>query len=76
MTPREETRNETPEQEDRIVHNSRPVQNVIQSILHFGLYFRDPAFLPLFAGALLYLTVLLFTGQMVIYLLLAGITVF
>lgn len=71
-TPRVETRNETPEQDDRIAHNSWPVQTIIQSILHFGLYFRHPALLPSFAGALLYLTVLSFAGQMVTYLLSAG----
>ncbi|KAF1985540.1 iron-regulated transporter [Aulographum hederae CBS 113979] len=35
----------------------------------FGLYFRHRAFVPSIAGALLYLTVLSFSGQMVTYLL-------
>lgn len=38
------------------------------------LYFRHPAFLPSFACALLYLTVLSFSGQMVTYLLSTGYT--
>ena len=38
----------------------------------FSLYFHHPAFLPSFTGALLYLTVLSFSGQMVTYLLSAG----
>jgi hypothetical protein len=36
------------------------------------MYFKHPVFLPSFAGALLYLTVLSFSGQMVTYLLSAG----
>ncbi|KAI0885987.1 Ferroporti-1 [Annulohypoxylon maeteangense] len=40
----------------------------------FGLYFRHQAFLPSFACALLYLTVLSFSGQMVTYLLSTGYT--
>ncbi|KAK9583590.1 hypothetical protein V6Z92_007726 [Aspergillus fumigatus] len=38
----------------------------------FGFYFRHRYFLPSFAGALLYLTVLSFAGQMVTWLLSAG----
>lgn len=38
------------------------------------LYFHHPAFLPSFACALLYLTVLSFSGQMVTYLLSTGYT--
>lgn len=38
------------------------------------LYFRHPAFMPSFAGALLYFTVLSFSGQMVTYLLSSGYT--
>lgn len=45
----------------------------MQKIVYdFSLYFYHPAFLPSFAGALLYLTVLSFAGQMVTYLLSAG----
>ncbi|KAI9782194.1 MAG: hypothetical protein M1839_005308 [Geoglossum umbratile] len=71
--PREETLDGTPEHEGRSTHNWRHVQKVIQkSTQDFGLYFHHPAFLPSFAGALLYLTVLSFAGQMVTYLLSAG----
>lgn len=38
------------------------------------LYFKHPAFIPSFACALLYLTVLSFSGQMVTYLLSTGFT--
>ncbi|KAE8320794.1 Ferroporti-1 [Aspergillus sergii] len=38
----------------------------------FASYFRHPVFLPSFAGALLYLTVLSFSGQMVTWLLSTG----
>lgn len=43
-----------------------------KSAADFGLYFHHQAFLPSIAGALLYLTVLSFSGQMVTYLLSAG----
>ena len=42
------------------------------SVRDFGLHFKHPAFLPSFAGALLYLTVLSFAGQMVTYLVSVG----
>lgn len=45
-----------------------------KSITDFNFYFHHRAFLPSFAGALLYLTVLSFAGQMVTYLLSAGYT--
>lgn len=71
--PREETLNETPEHESHFAHSWQHVRKVIQkSTQDFGFYFRHPAFLPSFAGALLYLTVLSFAGQMVTYLLSAG----
>lgn len=38
----------------------------------FASYFRHPVFLPSFSGALLYLTVLSFSGQMVTWLLSTG----
>lgn len=43
-----------------------------KSVADVKLYIRHRAFLPSFAGALLYLTVLNFAGQMVTYLLSAG----
>jgi iron-regulated transporter 1 len=45
-----------------------------KSAADFGLYFRHRLFLPSISGALLYLTVLSFSGQMVTYLLSAGYT--
>ncbi|KAJ5190710.1 uncharacterized protein N7498_009695 [Penicillium cinerascens] len=47
-------------------------QGVRQAQGDFGFYFRHQLFLPSFAGALLYLTVLSFSGQMVTWLLSAG----
>lgn len=49
-----------------VCHGSR------QSLKDFGFYFRHRLFLPSFAGALLYLTVLSFAGQMVTWLLSTG----
>lgn len=46
--------------------------SVTKSAADFGLYFRHRLFLPSISGALLYLTVLSFSGQMVTYLLSAG----
>ncbi|KAH7125875.1 iron transporter [Dactylonectria macrodidyma] len=40
----------------------------------FGFYFQHRAFLPSIAGALLYLTVLSFSGQMITYLVSSGYT--
>jgi iron-regulated transporter 1 len=45
---------------------------VTRSATGFAFYFNHRAFLPSFAGAILYLTVLSFAGQMVTYLLSAG----
>ncbi|KAI1826361.1 Ferroporti-1 [Xylaria intraflava] len=45
-----------------------------KSTRDFGVFFRHRAFLPAIAGALLYLTVLSFSGQMVTYLFSAGYT--
>lgn len=60
-------------EESRLMHNWRHVQNVVKkSGTDFAFYFDHRAFLPSFAGALLYLTVLNFAGQMVTYLLSAG----
>lgn len=70
---REATLDGIAEQENRFAHNWRHIQNVIQkSMQEFGFYFNHRAFLPSFAGALLYFTVLSFAGQMVTYLLSAG----
>lgn len=48
------------------------VEMVRQSGRDFALYFKHRAFLPSMAGAILYLTVLSFGGQMVTYLLSSG----
>jgi solute carrier family 40 (iron-regulated transporter), member 1 len=56
-----------------LAHNWQRVKTVAStSVKDFGLYFKHPAFLPSFAGALLYLTVLSFAGQMVTYLVSVG----
>jgi iron-regulated transporter 1 len=65
--------NGAPEHERRVASHWRHVRKIIRrSTEDFGLYVHHPAFLPSFAGALLYLTVLSFAGQMVTYLLSAG----
>jgi iron-regulated transporter 1 len=43
-----------------------------RAVQDFAAYFRHRVFLPSFAGALLYLTVLSFSGQMITWLLSAG----
>jgi iron-regulated transporter 1 len=56
-------------------HNWAHLKNVsAQSLCDFNSYFHHSAFLPSFSGALLYLTVLSFAGQMVTYLLSVGYT--
>ncbi|KFY06853.1 hypothetical protein V492_07688 [Pseudogymnoascus sp. VKM F-4246] len=61
------------EHRGRFVHSWQNVRKVVQKTVYdFHLYFHHPAFLPSFASALLYLTVLSFAGQMVTYLLSAG----
>lgn len=55
----------------------RGVKAVARRLLPFAslpFYFRHPAFLPSFSLAILYLTVLSFSGQMVTYLLASGYT--
>ena len=53
--------------------SSTGVRRAVEKIRKdFALYVHHAAFLPSFAGALLYLTVLSFAGQMVTYLLSAG----
>lgn len=62
-----------PNSESWLMHNWRHVLAVAKkSGADFNLYFQHRAFLPSIAGALLYLTVLNFAGQMVTYLLSAG----
>ncbi|MDI1486552.1 MAG: hypothetical protein OHK93_005783 [Ramalina farinacea] len=57
----------------RLVRHWRSVKTAtLRSAADFGMYLRHPAFLPSIAGALLYLTVLSFAGQMVTYLLSVG----
>lgn len=58
-----------------ITHNFAHLRGILrQSFQDFTMYFNHRAFLPSIAGALLYLTVLSFAGQMVTYLLSAGYT--
>lgn len=57
----------------RLVRHWQGVKSAItRSAADFGMYVRHSAFLPSMAGALLYLTVLSFAGQMVTYLLSVG----
>lgn len=62
---------QAPKQHTSTTNNS-PRQVLHKFLSDFTLYFRHRAFLPSFAGALLYLTVLSFSGQMVTYLITAG----
>merc|ERR1712000_300326 len=58
-----------------LTHNWNHLKQIIKkSAADFNMYFHHSAFLPSIAGALLYLTVLNFAGQMVTYLLAAGYT--
>lgn len=60
---------------NRLSQSWRRARGVLdKSAKDFNFYFRHRAFLASFAGALLYLTVLSFAGQMVTYLLSAGYT--
>ncbi|KAL9615560.1 MAG: hypothetical protein Q9167_000073 [Letrouitia subvulpina] len=73
--PREANNAPEPSQEpdSRVAHNWRHAKVFMKKhIADFSLYFQHRAFLPSIAGALLYLTVLNFGGQMVTYLLSAG----
>ncbi|KAL6800596.1 Ferroporti-1 [Trichoderma sp. SZMC 28013] len=72
-------RNTTPQTESSnaaMTFNSviwQPLTAMIKkSVQDFSLYFKHQAFLPSIAGAVLYLTVLSFGGQMVTYLLSSG----
>lgn len=63
------------EGESWLVHNCRHLRKVAaKSLTDFHFYFHHHAFLPSFAGALLFLTVLNFGGQMATYLLSSGYT--
>jgi iron-regulated transporter 1 len=63
------------ENQSRLSQSWRHTCGVLnKSTRDFSVYFRHRAFLPSIAGALLYLTVLGFAGQMVTYLLSAGYT--
>ncbi|KAK2040918.1 iron transporter [Colletotrichum somersetense] len=64
---------------DSSIENAAPsatrrkvLQLLEESVSDFGFYFSHRAFLPSFAGSLLYLTVLSFSGQMVTYLVASG----
>lgn len=57
---------------DPSANSSQRFAYLDKAIIDFLLYIRHAAFLPSFAGALLYLTVLSFASQMVSYLLSAG----
>jgi iron-regulated transporter 1 len=61
--------------QSQLSNNWNIVKQIIKkSAIDFNMYFHHIAFLPSIAGALLYLTVLNFAGQMVTYLLSAGYT--
>ncbi|KAH8690406.1 Ferroporti-1 [Phaeosphaeriaceae sp. PMI808] len=63
------------EPESQLFHNWNHVKQIVnKSATDFNMYFHHSVFLPSIAGALLYLTVLSFAGQMVTYLLSAGYT--
>jgi Ferroportin1 (FPN1) len=56
-----------------LAHNWQRIKTVVStSTKDFGCYFKHPAFLPSFAGTLLYLTILSFAGQIVTYLVSSG----
>ena len=58
-----------------VAHNLAHFRVIVRQFSQdFRMYFGHRAFLPSLAGALLYLTVLSFAGQMVTYLLAAGYT--
>ncbi|KAH7319287.1 hypothetical protein BKA65DRAFT_556709 [Rhexocercosporidium sp. MPI-PUGE-AT-0058] len=58
-----------------LTHNWNHLKQITKkSAADFNMYFHHSAFLPSIAGALLYLTVLNFAGQIVTYLLAAGYT--
>ena len=68
-------RSRSQEGESCLMHNFRHLRKVAaKSLTDFRFYFHHNAFLPSFAGTLLYLTVLNFGGQMVTYLISSGYT--
>ncbi|OXV05939.1 hypothetical protein Egran_06292, partial [Elaphomyces granulatus] len=77
--PKKQPRTERPhvslsgQSDSRFMHNLNHVKDILtKSVTDFKRYFQHRAFLPSIAGALLYLTVLNFAGQMVTWLLSAG----
>lgn len=63
------------ERQSLLAHNWNHVKQIMsKSAADFDMYCHHNAFLPSIAGALLYLTVLNFAGQMVTYLLAVGYT--
>ncbi|KZL64931.1 iron transporter [Colletotrichum incanum] len=65
----------SPEDAHRVAASGRKVWRLFKkSASDFEFYFSHHAFLPSFAGSLLYLTVLSFAGQMVTYLVASGYT--
>ncbi|RMZ92510.1 hypothetical protein DV736_g253, partial [Chaetothyriales sp. CBS 134916] len=56
-------------------HNAKHLKDAVTlSVQELSLYLRHRAFRPSFAGALLYFTVLSFSGQMITYLLASGLS--
>ena len=66
---------------DALITNSTPTNRAIKNVMHqpwqdLKFYLKHRAFLPSFACALLYFTVLSFSGQMITYLVSVGYTSF
>lgn len=84
QTPKQVSLPETEDEatdHDALITNPALDTQTIQNVLHqpwqgLKFYFKHRAFLPSFAGALLYFTVLSFSGQMVTYLVSVGYTSF
>ncbi|RMZ76630.1 hypothetical protein DV738_g4849, partial [Chaetothyriales sp. CBS 135597] len=58
-----------------IRHNAKHLKDaVLLSVRELAFYVHHPAFRPSFAGSLLYLTVLSFSGQMITFLLASGLS--
>ncbi|RJE26723.1 iron-regulated transporter [Aspergillus sclerotialis] len=84
QTPKQVSLGEAEDEEtdhDALITNPAQDNNTIKRVLHqpwqgLRFYFKHRAFLPSFAGALLYFTVLSFSGQMITYLVSVGYTSF
>jgi iron-regulated transporter 1 len=61
-------------QETQIASNLSLRRSIRQALAGLMLYIRHPVFLPSFSLALLYMTVLSFSGQMITYLLTLGLS--